>query len=143
VRALSVRQPWARAIIHAGKNIENRKWNTDLRGTIAIHASGNLDKDAVLPEGINESDIEGLHRGAIIGLVDLVDVVTEHPSKWFVGPYGFVLENARALPEPIVCKGALNFWGVPPDIVRDWDDRAARDRLDPDQGSPHTAEMIA
>jgi len=42
--ALSVRQPWAWAIIHAGKDIENRSWqavNHGLRqrGRIAIHAA--------------------------------------------------------------------------------------------------------
>src|SRR5215208_6447735 len=119
MRALSIRQPWAWAIIHAGKNVENRKWNTHHRETIAIHASGNLDKDAVLPEGIDKPDIEDLRRGAIIGLVDIVDVVREHPSKWFVGPYGFVLENPQPLSRPIPCKGALGFWRVPPDVLEE------------------------
>lgn len=42
--ALSVRQPWAWAIIYAGKDIENRSWqavNRGLkqRGRVAIHAA--------------------------------------------------------------------------------------------------------
>ena len=42
--ALSVRQPWAWAIIHAGKDIENRSWQAvnrglDQRGRIAVHAA--------------------------------------------------------------------------------------------------------
>ena len=48
--ALSVRQPWAWAIIHAGKDVENRSWqavNHGLRrrGRIAIHAAKGLTRD--------------------------------------------------------------------------------------------------
>jgi hypothetical protein len=42
--ALSVRQPWAWAIIHIGKDIESRDWksnnpNLRYRGRIALHAA--------------------------------------------------------------------------------------------------------
>lgn len=45
--ALSVRQPWAWALIHAGKNIENRIWRRPnpamtQRGVVAIHASSGM-----------------------------------------------------------------------------------------------------
>lgn len=48
--ALSVRQPWAWAIIYAGKDIENRSWqavNHGLRqrGRIAIHAAKGMTRD--------------------------------------------------------------------------------------------------
>jgi hypothetical protein len=141
VKALSIRQPWAWAIFRAGKDIENRQWNTHLRETIAIHASGNLDKDAILPEGTDKPHIENLRRRAIIieelrrhaiiGIVDLVDVVEESSSEWFTGPDGFVLENARALPLPITCKGALKFWEVPPEIVRDMERQLGEKLEDP------------
>jgi len=38
-RALSIRQPWAYAILHLGKDIENRPWRTNFRGPLLIHAS--------------------------------------------------------------------------------------------------------
>src|SRR5690606_17578579 len=38
-RALSVRQPWAEAIIGHGKTIENRRWDTGWRGSLLIHAA--------------------------------------------------------------------------------------------------------
>ena len=113
MKALSVRQPWVWATIHAGKDIENRSWNTYLRETIAIHASGNLDRDAQFPEGIAQPAMDNLYRAAIIGLVDIVDVVRESSSQWFIGPFGFVLKNPRPLPKPLSCKGALGFWDVP------------------------------
>lgn len=40
MKAISVRQPWAWAILHAGKRIENRDWKgCSYRGPILIHAS--------------------------------------------------------------------------------------------------------
>ncbi|MDX6480321.1 MAG: hypothetical protein QOG85_831 [Gaiellaceae bacterium] len=39
MKALSLRQPWAWAVIHGGKRVENRVWNTKFRGSFLIHAS--------------------------------------------------------------------------------------------------------
>jgi hypothetical protein len=39
MKALSVRTPWWLAILHYGKNIENRDWHRNFRGTIYLHAS--------------------------------------------------------------------------------------------------------
>jgi len=57
-------------------------------------------------------------RGAIVGLVDILDCVTASNSPWFEGPYGFELANQRPLETPIPCSGALNFWDVPLGIVQ-------------------------
>ena len=37
--ALSIRQPWAWAIINAGKDIEYRQWRTSHRGLFCIRAA--------------------------------------------------------------------------------------------------------
>lgn len=40
MKALSIRQPWAWAILHAGKRIENRDWRScHYRGPLLIHAA--------------------------------------------------------------------------------------------------------
>ncbi|MCW5318373.1 ASCH domain-containing protein, partial [Nostoc sp. KVJ3] len=39
MKALSVRQPWAWAIIYALKNVETRGWPIHYRGDILIHAA--------------------------------------------------------------------------------------------------------
>lgn len=40
MKALSFRQPWAHAVLHLGKRIENRQWSgCAYRGPILIHAS--------------------------------------------------------------------------------------------------------
>lgn len=45
-KALSIRQPWAWAIIHAGKDVENRNWSTKFRGPVCIHAAkGGVEAD--------------------------------------------------------------------------------------------------
>ena len=118
MKALTIRQPWAWAIIHAGKDIENRSWNTKLRGTIAVHAGFAYDKHAKLPRGVKPPHEEQIVRGAIIGVADIVDVVERHRSKWFSGPFGFVLANPRALRRPIFCPGRLSFWEVSPSVLK-------------------------
>ena len=34
--ALTIRQPWAWAILHASKDIENRGWSTNFRGRFCL-----------------------------------------------------------------------------------------------------------
>lgn len=103
--ALSVRQPWAWAIIYAGKDIENRSWQAvnhglRLRGRIAIHAAKGMTRDEYedAKETIERNapycpDPIDLLRGGIIGSVEVVDVVDDHKSPWFFGPRGLVLRN--------------------------------------------------
>ena len=119
VKALSVRQPWAWAIIQGGKDIENRRRPTHIRETIAIHASLSPARDWGMPARVrNPPPEEEWVRGAILGFVDLVDCVERHHSKWFEGPCGYVLTNPRPLRTPIPCKGALGFWRVPARVLR-------------------------
>lgn len=114
--ALSIKQPWAWAILHAGKDIENRSWETKYRGEFLIHSAKKLDVKAP-PELLKmyrkaeRMNFPGTRRGGIIGKVTLTDCVTEHESAWFDGPYGFVLENPIALPFRVV-RGWLYFFKV-------------------------------
>jgi hypothetical protein len=53
--------------------------------------------------------MESMQRGGIIGQANLVHVVTESESPWWMGPYGFLLEDIKSLPyQP--CKGMLGFF---------------------------------
>lgn len=83
-----------------------------MRGTVAIHAGQQIEKGVVIPADMRDD----LIFGSIIRVVDVVAVVTEHKSKWFSGPYGFVLKNPRELVQPIPCKGQLGFWNVPAEL---------------------------
>jgi hypothetical protein len=126
MKAITVRQPWAWAIIHAGKDIENRSWKTNLRGRIAIHAGAGMTR-AEYEEGcksilrrkpkIKIPAYEDMVRSAIVGMVEIVDCIERSGSTWHTkGSIGFVLARPKKLPEPIKCKGALKFWDVPKSI---------------------------
>jgi hypothetical protein len=77
-----------------------------------------MDENAKLPRGSLKPVEEDLVFSEFIGFVDLVDVIESSQSKWFGGPFGYVLKNPRPLSEPILCKGALGIWNVPPEIER-------------------------
>lgn len=137
IRILTVRQPWAWAIIHGGKDVENRVRNIagDYRGPVAIHSAQRWDDtvawnsawetvlDAMKATGADPYDGPWQNdRGLIIGVVDLVDVhfgplaerwdaEEEHNAR--CSPWAeadmlhLVLANPRPLAGPVPFKGAL------------------------------------
>jgi hypothetical protein len=126
MKAITVRQPWAWAIIYAGKDIENRSWKTNLRGKIAIHAGAGMTR-AEYEEGcksilrrkpkIKIPAYEDMVRSAIIGTVEIVDCVEKSNSPWHAKrQIAFVLVRPKKLPKPIPCKGNLKFWNIPKSI---------------------------
>jgi hypothetical protein len=119
--ALSIRQPWAWAIIHAGKDIENRSWQAISRGAmaagrIAIHAAKGMTRDEYesAAEFMKRLGVVcplpfQLDRGGIIGSVTITDFVKDSDSPWFFGPRGIVLADAKPC-EPQPCLGSLGFF---------------------------------
>ncbi len=94
--ALAVRQPWAWAIIHGGKDIENRSIDAIAKGgmepgRIAIHASKGMTRDEYYGAaefmravcGVICPPAAELLRGGLIGAVTVVEIVKESPSPWF------------------------------------------------------------
>ncbi len=133
MKALSVRAPWWWAILH-GKPVENRDWNTNFRGVIWLHASKwwsarGVEEDLEDVASMAEEDgivlpvcsRASLHAscGCIVGSVEIVDCVRDHPSAFFVGEFGFVLRNPIPLANPIPLKGALGFFDVPDGLIGD------------------------
>jgi len=115
-KAISIRQPWAWAIVNAGKDIENRTWSTKYRGPVCIHAGVHKNMDdhlgaAMFMQGMDIVAPLFIHmrRGGIIGVADIVDCVDASESPWFFGPYGFVLRNVRPVAF-IHVNGALGFF---------------------------------
>lgn len=117
MKALSVRAPWSWLIIHAGKDIENRRWPSKPRGCIAIHTSQTFDMQGYLwvrehfPQ-IEMPAPEEFLRGGIIGTVEHCGSVDAHESPWFEGPYGHVLKDPRPC-RFLACPGRLLFFDVP------------------------------
>lgn len=141
MKALSIKQPWASLIatprednpLLGIKDIENRTWKTHFRGRIYIHASAIYAKGESL---LNDEQLNSLPyseiltiKSAIIGEVDIVDCVINHPSIWAektfmyefdeesgekpIGKpiYNWVLANPVLYEKPILnVKGKLSFW---------------------------------
>ena len=118
MKALSIRQPWVYLIMQGGKDIENRTWRTNHRGTILVHAAKGMTRKEY--NAVNEwsclPPYELLERGGIVGTVEIVDCVAQSDSSWFSGPFGFVLRNPQPLPfRPYL--GELGFFNVTEEIV--------------------------
>lgn len=148
--ALSVRQPWAWAIMCAGKNFENRvkraiTMGRMKRGTICLHASKGMTRDeyedgkafierarSQLSCGTAITNVprpDELVRGGIIGTVEVVAIVGEAASPWFVGPWALVLERPRLLPAPIPVAGDLGYFEWRKYTGRDWSKKALDEPL--------------
>lgn len=116
MKAITVKQPWAYAIMHLGKDIENRTRHTKIRGTIVIHAGKSIDMEAYYElkrEGYELPPFDQLPLGQIIGTVDIVDSVEDHPSKWKQEyTVGYVLENPKIFKKGIEYRGQLGFWNI-------------------------------
>ncbi|MEV8338507.1 hypothetical protein [Leucobacter sp. NPDC077196] len=130
MRILTVRQPWAWAIIYGGKDVENRVRNVagDYRGPVAIHAGAEYDREADAHPEIRSMararDAASLREHLIahgekayrriIGVADFTGVhldrgqESELCSEWAeTEVHHLVLENPRPLAEPIPYRGAL------------------------------------
>jgi hypothetical protein len=116
-KVLTIRQPWAHLIVAGIKPVENRVWRTDYRGPILIHAAQIYDGT---PDLEREFDIDParLDYGAVIGIAQLTDIVTEHPSQFFVGPYGWVLEDAQPV-KPVPLRGQQRLFNAQLKITKD------------------------
>lgn len=128
MRVLSVRQPWAWAIIHADKRAENRTWMTHYRGPLAIHASRTPDLDAWRALDhleVAHPLVDELYYGSIIGVVDLVDCVLDSSDPWSVpGVWHWLLSAPRALSDPIEWRGQVGLPIAPAHVAEAISERA-------------------
>lgn len=104
MKALSIRQPWAGLIVAGLKDIENRDWYTNYRGTVLIHAAKKYDKQGEAMAlgilhllGINKLPEVCHQLGGIVGMAVINGCVKESESPWFFGKHGFTLAGARPL----------------------------------------------
>jgi len=141
VRVLTVRQPWAWAIVHGGKDVENRSRNIagSYRGPVAIHAGKELDAPAwespIVGLGFRRAcrastTFDELRRfcdnattfGAVIGVVDLTGVHGPASSRCCGSPWAeegtmhLLVENPRPLRTPVPARGMLGLWRPDADL---------------------------
>ena len=148
MKTLTIKQPWASLIALGLKDIENRTWKTNYRGRILIHAASKPVKEGwdalnemqlVKTFGYKEKlygDNEKLPMGAIVGSVEIVDCVQNHPSIWAEeGVWNWVLSNPVMFDEPIKgVKGKLSFW--------EYEGELPKNRASQEQSKPRTEQAI-
>jgi hypothetical protein len=118
---ITLRQPWAWAIVYAGKDIENRATNIagTYRSALAIHAGRTVDEEALAvfrdTYGVPRPEMMDL-RGVVLGVTTLDDQHQPHldygrcgfwaqPDAWHLR-----LGETRPLAQPIPARGALGLW---------------------------------
>jgi hypothetical protein len=127
VKALTIRQPWAWAVVYAGKNVENRRWQTSYRGPLLIHAAKEDDPAGVAgvlwtmaePGAFGQPKAGFEARGAIIGLAYLEDILIDSPSPWArARRYHWKLEFPVPIDPPVPCLGKPGLWSPPVEAAR-------------------------
>jgi activating signal cointegrator 1 len=140
IKAISLWQPWASLWLSPNKLHETRHWKTPHRGRLLVHAT----KQMVFDVGANLEDIllseygghwgMDLPRGAIIGMVDLIDCIpTERivtNFRWTVeeqidnacgnfddGRFGWRRGTYWKFREPIPYRGRQSIFSVPHEVV--------------------------
>jgi hypothetical protein len=121
MKALTIRQPWAGAIAHQTKRVENRTWKLPQKFVgerVLLHAAAQPDKDAI---------VYGPHLdvfGAVIAVIRFTGYHYDTGadpccSEWaFSGTYHWTIDqDVTVLPEPVPAKGALSFWTPSDDIL--------------------------
>lgn len=116
-KCLSVRQPYAWAIMAGLKRFENRDWFCNYRGPLLIHASSAKPKSLLLPDG-SEAPAD-LDLGAIVGVVEMTGCITYlqggilSEDPFALGRYCFVLEFPTNFDRPLPYKGQTGLFDVP------------------------------
>ena len=126
IKCVSVREPFAWAIIHGGKDVENRTWPTNHRGLLAIHASMQLhpyqaEGDIRFDAWTTKTKFDKKENlGKIVGLVTIIDCVpydiceSEWREEW-PGAFCWILEKPMPI-DPIPWTGRLGLFDVPAEL---------------------------
>ena len=128
MKALNIHQPWAELIIQGRKTIELRTRRTNHRGLLAIRSTKTV-MDAFCRQV--EIDPATLVTGAILGIVELVEVIEMTPERFQslrakhlsagIAPgrrkWGWQLTNPRRLAQPIICSALPGMFTLPEEIA--------------------------
>lgn len=102
---LTVKSPFAWAIVTGLKQQENRSWNTKYRGPILIHTSVN---DVTNKAGDIEAPMNEIWPGFIVGAVQITDT---HRNA--MGEFDWDLRSPIIFPFPIKHSGGHSLFKVP------------------------------
>ncbi|MFF5808868.1 hypothetical protein [Streptomyces sp. NPDC012746] len=124
IRGISVKQPWAAAIVAGAKTIENRLQPWSWRGWLLLHAGLQSDRPALrLPLVADTIRGRDLPTGAVIGVARLAgchhDPDGRSPRTPWAEPGRWHLEltDVQELTLPIPARGQLGPWKPTEDLV--------------------------
>ena len=116
--AISIRQPWAWAILHAGKDVENRTWPLSKRymnKPILLHVGKRIEREDVIHLlHLGFSVPENLETGGIVGLIVFSGYGYDSNSQWAaMDQCNWRIDTQRTKPLPFFpCPGRLGFFEV-------------------------------
>ncbi|MFE7948227.1 hypothetical protein [Streptomyces sp. NPDC057426] len=124
IRGLTVRQPWAAAILTGAKTIENRPRASWRPGWVLLHAGKSIDRWA-LSDQLVANTIRGreLVTGAVVGVARITGAHqdpdgTDPCSPWALpSMWHLEITDVHELTEPIPVAGQLGPWRPSPDLV--------------------------
>ena len=126
MKALSFRPAWAWAIVHGGKDVENRARRTRFRGRFLVHASlalrhADFEKATQALRAAGERSIlpreDEFAAGGIIGSVELIDIADQCESVWYApGLIAWILRHPRPM-EFLPFRGRRNWFHVPDNLI--------------------------
>ena len=127
---LTIRQPWAWAIMDGRKRVENRFWSTPYRGWMLVHAGKGWDPLERMPDGSLPPSPSSCVFGAILGAVKLTACLRTDRGDdrkrlallelgpWVEGPKCLIFAPERVVFErPVPCAGALKWWRVSGEVA--------------------------
>lgn len=132
MKALTLRQPWASAIMAGVKKVENRNWAPkaikDGPMWILIHAGRGNDSvdlsDLWDAEGVTGQIYPDRWPRGLLGMALIESVVLigdyDMDDPWAIGPKLWIISEVRELAVPIPCKGALGLWEIPDGVLPDF-----------------------
>jgi len=123
MKALSFHQPRAEQIVRGEKTVDVRTWRVAYRGPLVIHAARQRRDSRCRQLGF---DPDALDYGAIIGSVELTDVVPLDEATYealrgehlFEGPfpgspcYAWHLADPQRFATPVPCRGRMRLFNV-------------------------------
>lgn len=141
MKAISLWQPWALAVVLGAKRFETRHWKTGVRGPVLIHAAKrwtSLQSDmlgAFIEADALPANVE-IHRGKILGRIEIIGMKrTEEyevgePDRrriisyqeeilgdWSKGRWAWEFWNPIAFRTAIPFRGSQGFFEVPDELI--------------------------
>jgi len=126
MKAITVCEPYASAIIKGPKRCENRGNNWRFRGRLLIHAGKSRKyMGTMTAEQLKEwrsYDESALTFGAILGSIEVFNCVLFDDDMlddpWAFGPFCLLLRDPIVFPKPIPYRGEQGLFNVPDEVLR-------------------------